>query len=120
MTPVSDKKSEIFADTAKASRITNGMSPVSDKPKFCYVYILRSKKSNQWYTGCTTDLWKRFREHNDGKFKSWTKGRGPFELIYYEAYLHPKDAFAREKQIKSGPGKRYMQERLKRFLSLTG
>ena len=49
------------------------MTPVSDKPKFCYVYILQSKKSNQWYTGCTTDLWKSFREHNDGKFKSWTK-----------------------------------------------
>jgi len=26
MTPVSGKKSEIFADTAKASRITNGMT----------------------------------------------------------------------------------------------
>jgi len=96
------------------------MNPVSDKPKFCYVYILTSTKSHQWYIGCTTDLRKRFKEHNTDKFSSWTKGRGPFELVYYEAYLHKKDAFAREKQIKSGPGRRYMRERLKCFLSPTG
>jgi len=96
------------------------MNPVSDLPKFHYIYILRSKKSNQWYTGCTSDLRKRFKQHNNGEWKSWVKSRRPFELIYYEAYLHPNDAWAREKQIKSGPGKRYMRERLKRFLSLTG
>ena len=96
------------------------MNPVSDTSKFHYVYILRSKVNNHWYTGCTSDLRKRFRQHNNGELKSWTRSRGPFELIYYEAYLHAKDAWAREKQIKSGPGKRYMRERLKRFLSLTG
>lgn len=96
------------------------MSPVSDGKKFCYVYILRSKKTGDWYTGCTSDLRKRFKEHNDGRFDSWTKGRAPFELIYYEAYRHSKDAYARERQLKSGPGKRYVRERLKRFLSLTG
>ena len=96
------------------------MNPVSDITKFTYVYILRSQKDNRWYSGCTSDLRKRFKEHNNGEFKSWTKGRGPFELIYYEAYRHPKDAWAREKQLKSGLGKRYIKERLKRFLSLTG
>jgi len=96
------------------------MNPVSDNMKFYYVYILRSKKSGGWYTGCTSDLRKRFKQHNNKEFNSWTKGRCPFELIYYEAYRHPKDAYAREKQIKSGPGKRYMRERLKSFLSLTG
>lgn len=96
------------------------MNPVSDKPKFQYVYVLRSKKDGCWYAGCTSDLRKRFKQHNEEKFKSWTKGRGPFELIYYEAYLHQKDAWAREKQIKSGLGKRYTRERLKHFLSLTG
>ena len=96
------------------------MNPVSDNMKFYYVYILRSKKTSDWYTGCTSDLRKRFKQHNTGEFNSWTKGRAPFELIYYEAYRHSKDAYAREKQLKSGPGKRYMRERLKRFLSLTG
>ena len=95
------------------------MNPVSDS-KFQYVYILRSKKDGRWYSGCTGDLRKRLREHNSGAFESWTKGRGPFEIIYYEAYRNVKDAFTREKQIKSGPGKEYVRRRLKRFLSLTG
>jgi len=96
------------------------MRPVSDMSRFYYVYILQSEKDGKWYTGCTSDLRKRFKEHTEEKFKSWTKGRGPFKLIYYEAYLNKEDAFSREKQIKTGPGRRYTRERLKRFLSLTG
>ena len=84
-----------------------------------YVYVLRSTKDGKWYTGCTEDVRKRFSDHNDGKVPS-TKGRGPFELIYYEASLNSEDAFAREKYLKSGMGKRYLKNRLKRFLSLTG
>jgi putative endonuclease len=84
-----------------------------------YTYLLQSRKDKHWYTGCTTDLRKRFREHNNGLSLS-TKGRGPFDLIYYEASLIKNDAFAREKYLKSGMGKRYLRNRLKRFLSLTG
>ena len=84
-----------------------------------YTYILQSKKNKRWYTGCTNDLRKRFKEHNDNLVFS-TKGRGPFKLIYYEAYLSKDDAFARERYLKSGMGKRYLKNRLKRFLSLTG
>jgi len=84
-----------------------------------YTYILQSKKDNKWYTGTTSDFRKRFKEHNDGLSVS-TKNRGPFLLIYYEACLNQKDAFSREKYLKSGMGKRYLKNRIKRFLSLTG
>jgi putative endonuclease len=84
-----------------------------------YTYIIQSKKDSQWYTGATKDLRKRFKLHNDNRVVS-TKGRGPFVLIYYEACLNQEDAFAREKFLKSGMGKRYVKNRLKRFLSLTG
>jgi Predicted endonuclease containing a URI domain len=84
-----------------------------------YVYVIKSNKDGKFYTGYTEDLRKRFREHNDGKVNS-TKGRGPFDLIYYEASLDAADAFAREKYLKTGMGKRYLKNRLKRFLSLTG
>ena len=96
------------------------MNPDSDKPNFHYVYVLQSKKNNQWYTGCTSDLRKRFKQHSAGEFGFWTKGRGPFVLIYYEAYKNQKDAYTREKQLKSGAGKAYLRKRLKRFLSLSG
>jgi putative endonuclease len=95
------------------------MSPVRDSKTMYYTYILQSKKTKQHYTGATDDLRKRFKEHNEGK-STWTKGRGPFILIYYEACLDQNDAFTREKYLKSGFGKRFLQKRLKRFLSLTG
>lgn len=66
-----------------------------------YTYLIQSKKDNHWYTGRTGDLQKRFKRHNDG-LETSTKGRGPFNLIYYEACLSKKDAFAREKYLKSG------------------
>jgi putative endonuclease len=76
-------------------------------------------KDDKFYTGYTIDLRKRFNEHNRNKVFS-TKGRGPFRLLYYEACINEDDAKAREKYLKSGMGKRYLKNRLKRFLSLTG
>jgi putative endonuclease len=84
-----------------------------------YVYVIQSSKDKQFYTGFTRDLQTRIQEHNTGRVAS-TKERGPFELIYYEGCLNEKDALAREKYLKSGMGKRYLRNRLKRFLSLTG
>ncbi|MBL7080989.1 MAG: GIY-YIG nuclease family protein [Candidatus Omnitrophica bacterium] len=84
-----------------------------------YVYVIQSQKDKKWYTGLTNDLRKRFSEHNSGKVSS-TKNRGPFKLIYYEACLNKYDAMSREKHLKSGKGKRYLNDRLKRFLFRTG
>ncbi|MBI4090961.1 MAG: GIY-YIG nuclease family protein [Candidatus Komeilibacteria bacterium] len=84
-----------------------------------YTYVLQSRKDGTWYTGFTVDLRKRLTEHNNGKVFS-TKGRGPFTLVYYEACLNKVDAQQRERYLKSGPGKQYLKNRLKRFLSLTG
>jgi len=83
-----------------------------------YIYVLRSKKDNKLYTGYTDDLRKRFNRHNQGKIAS-TYFRRPFELAYYEACMDQQDATAREKYLKTGMGKRYLKNRLKRFLSLT-
>ncbi|MCR4285471.1 MAG: GIY-YIG nuclease family protein [Candidatus Kaiserbacteria bacterium] len=84
-----------------------------------YVYVLKSNTDLKWYTGCTSDLRKRFMMHQKSQVIA-TKGRGPFTLIYYEASLNKSDAYAREIYLKSGPGKRYLKNRIKRFLSLTG
>ena len=84
-----------------------------------YVYVIKSKKDGELYTGSTNNLRKRFNEHNSGKVSS-TKNRGLFALIYYEACLNKYDAKDRERYLKSGMGKRYLKNRLKRFLSLTG
>ena len=93
------------------------MNPV--RANMHYVYVLRSTVSGRMYTGCTSDLRKRLFEHRDNK-SPYTKSRGPYELIYYEACLDDKDAYAREKYLKTGMGKRYIKNRNKRFLALTG
>lgn len=84
-----------------------------------YTYVLKSKKDNRLYTGSTSDLRKRFIQHNLGRVFS-TKNRGPFVLIYYEVCHNLYDARRRERYLKTGMGKRYIRNRLKRFLSLTG
>ncbi|MCX6788026.1 MAG: GIY-YIG nuclease family protein [Candidatus Kaiserbacteria bacterium] len=94
------------------------MNTVRDNKGFAYVYVLQSKKAGRWYTGCTRDLRQRFDQHRAGKTTS-TKGRGPLALIYYEASISDEDAFNRERYLKTGMGKRYLKNRLKRFLSLT-
>jgi len=64
-----------------------------------YVYLIRSKKDNQLYTGSTNNLKRRFIEHNKGLIFS-TKRRIPFELVYYEAYKNEGDARSREHNLK--------------------
>lgn len=66
-----------------------------------YVYVLFSEKDRNIYTGYSSDLKKRVKEHQRGKVES-TKNRKPLKLIYYEAYLNKFDAQKREKYLKSG------------------
>lgn len=81
-----------------------------------YVYILKSLKDEKLYIGCTSDLRKRFTEHNRGKNLS-TKNRRPFELIYYEAYKNEDDAWQREKSFKnSGSVYTGLVKRIKRSI----
>jgi hypothetical protein len=40
-----------------------------------------------------------------------TKSRGPWKLIYYEAYTQREDAEGREKFLKSGAGRRFLRGR---------
>jgi len=81
-----------------------------------YVYILKSKKDQQFYTGYTHDLEKRLKLHNEGKVYS-TKNRFPFELVYYEGCINQQDATHRENYLKTAWGKRYIKNRLKNYLT---
>lgn len=78
---------------------------------FYYTYILKSEKDGKMYTGSTRDLRKRLEQHNSGQ-STYTKGRGPFRIIYYEACLLLEQARSRELYLKSGMGKRYLKNRL--------
>ena len=64
-----------------------------------YVYLIQGVKKDFLYIGCTNDLRRRFKEHNQKEEKS-TKSYVPFRLIYYEAYRDERDAKNREKKLK--------------------
>lgn len=80
-----------------------------------FTYVLLSQKDNQFYIGFTEDLKARISLHNSGKARS-TAGRRPLSLIYYEACLSETDAIKREKYLKTGYGRRFLNNRLGNYL----
>jgi putative endonuclease len=83
---------------------------------FYYVYILESIKDGELYVGCTNNLQKRIKEHNDGLVFS-TKLKKPYIIIHYEAFLDKKDAFVREKWLKTGWGRNQVKVMLRNYFS---
>ena len=77
-----------------------------------YVYVLRSKRDLKRYIGLTNNLQQRLNLHNNGKVHA-TKNRIPFELIYYEEFEERIDAAKREKFLKSGKGREFLNSILK-------
>ncbi len=80
-----------------------------------YVYVLISGADGGFYTGLTGDLKRRVGEHSEGMVET-TRNRRPLELVYYEACNSRKDAYRREKYLKTTSGKRYLRNRLKEHL----
>ena len=52
------------------------------------------------YTGITNNLDRRMAEHEAGKGAKYTKGRGPFRLVYRETCQGRAEASRRETAIK--------------------
>lgn len=64
-----------------------------------YVYVLRCADGSL-YTGYTTDLEGRVREHDDGEGAKYTRGRTPVELVHAEGFDSKSAAMSREYAIK--------------------
>ncbi len=65
-----------------------------------FVYILYSKKDEKLYVGCTSDIIKRVKRHNNGDVRA-TQNRRPLILIYSEKFENKTEAFNRERFLKS-------------------
>ncbi len=76
-----------------------------------YNYILYSEKADLLYYGYTTDLQKRFAQHNAGESFA-TKPYIPWRLLWYCAFPTAKQAKAFELYLKSGSGKAFTRKRL--------
>lgn len=117
MTPIRSSTLKASSELLKSNQTSNGVYPVNSS--MSYVYVLHNCNNGRFYTGFTSDLKKRLTKHFSNQSRSTNK-RGSYELVYFEASLNSRDGLAREKYLKSGPGKRYIKNRVKRFLELTG
>lgn len=63
------------------------------------VYILKCK-DNTFYTGYTNDLEHRLKMHTEGKGAKYTRGRGPFQVVYVERFPTKETAMKREYEVK--------------------
>lgn len=82
---------------------------------FYYVYILQSIKNGSFYIGYSADLKNRFKQHNNGESQA-TRPFRPYRLIFYEAFLHEKDAKNREEYLKGGYGRKTLKKMLSNYL----
>ena len=65
-----------------------------------YVYIIKCKDGTL-YTGITTDVQRRFKEHSLGKGGAYTRSKKVKKVLYTEQYPTRSEASKREAEIKS-------------------
>lgn len=70
---------------------------------FCYIVEC---VDGSLYTGWTTDVARRVREHNAGRGAQYTRSRRPVRLAYSEAAVDRAAAMRRERALKALPRRR--------------
>lgn len=99
-------KPEDFDSVMTYSRV--GGLPVPDG-KSWFVYVLLCSDGS-FYKGITNDLYRRFYEHYKGIGADWTKVNRPVKVIHWEAFTSKEDAAAREKELKTGYGRTWLEK----------
>lgn len=79
-----------------------------------YVYVLHSESDHGLYIGYSANLRRRLAEHQAGVAMA-TSYRGPWRLIYYEAYLDEADARGRDEFLKSDLGRRFLTKQCRHY-----
>lgn len=64
-----------------------------------YVYMLECRDGSL-YTGITTDVERRFKEHSEGTGAKYTKAKQPVRMVYQEEHPDRSSASRREAEIK--------------------
>ena len=82
-----------------------------------YAYVLVSDSTGKRYTGHTDNLERRIEQHNDQQHnlsKYTTRNSGPWRLVHFEKFATRSEAMAREKWLKSGVGRAWLDEHVGR------
>ena len=70
-----------------------------------FLYILQCKDKSL-YTGISTNVERRIKEHSNGKGSRALRGKPPLKLVYQESYRSRSSALKREAEIKKWPRKK--------------
>ena len=92
-------------------RVIKSDLPAPRPGKF-FVYAILCK-NDAIYIGQTRDLQKRWRQHQDGTAADYTKRFGVAKLIHYEIYNSQDRALKREKDLKTGFGRKWLKREWK-------
>ena len=68
--------------------------------KDLFVYLMTNSSRVVLYTGVTNNLQRRVWEHRNQAVEGFTCRYRVDRLVYYELFPNPRDAIAREKEIK--------------------
>ena len=75
------------------------------------VYVIQSREG-RFYIGLSDDVVRKVKQHNRGQSR-WTKGRGPWKIVWQSEELSLTDARKLENRLKR-------QGRGKGFYAITG
>jgi putative endonuclease len=82
-----------------------------------FVYVIESFTTGRRYIGQTNDLDRRLAEHNNpdhNRIKYTSRHKGPWRLVYQESYASRSEAMQRERLLKSGAGRQWLNEKFGR------
>jgi putative endonuclease len=71
--------------------------------RFIAVYMMSNRKHGVIYTGVTSRLPERVRQHRDGEIEGFTKRYGLGRLVWFETHELMTAAIQREKSLKKYP-----------------
>ncbi len=81
------------------------------RPGCFFVYAIRCE-DNSIYIGHTDNLARRWAEHKKGQGSDGTKNNKPVRIVHYEEYDSREKAVAREKELKTTNGRRWLKEEI--------
>ncbi len=104
--PVPHEQSQALAKTWVAYGIKVSPLPAPRRGQFA-VYVIKCRDGS-FYIAHTDDLPRRYNQHLAGQV-TWTASRRPLEIIHWELFGSRESAIEREKELKTGFGRKWLK-----------
>ena len=82
------------------------------RPGKWFVYVLECADGS-YYKGFTRDILERWKQHARGQGAEWTAKHPPVKLVHWEEVSSESAAVEREKELKTGFGRKWLEREIK-------